>query len=276
MILPLVPTTLDYLVTVDTSNLLGNLAYVNTRRTRFRKQPLRPTATGWEYLVTTLEFEQTETKGLAQLDADTAGLRDELRIETDTTGTLHRITNKEELRRKWTELEPRLTKKYRHSPDITPGMVQGLGQVLHGEGYLEGILCRGYEYGILFPGLYGTAYDEQPVPGAPRTIARFLGDFDLPLLTTVRRQPTVPADVQLGLVVTGHVDPAHYPAAGVRDALRELTDQYDLDTRLNLQHLESYEFDRNQELRYGAQFTIYGVPGVLLSKTSCTLAVAPA
>lgn len=275
--LPLVPTALEYTIKVETANLLGNLAYLNTRQTRFRKQPLRPTATGgWEYAVTVLAFEQTATEGLAQLDADTAALRRELRIETDETGTLCRVNNKEDLRQQWEALRPELEKKYRRSPDITPGMVQGLGLVLHGDGYLEDILRRGYEYGTLFPGLYGPHYDARPVPGSPRTIARFLGDFDLPLLTTVRAQPTVPADVQLGLVVEGQLDTAHYPAEAVRKALCELTDQYDLDTRLNLQHLESYEFDRNAELRYGAQFTVFGVPGVLMSKTTCTLAVAGA
>lgn len=273
--LPLAPTSLEYTIKVETANLLGNLAYLNTRQTRFRKQPLRPTAAGgWEYAVTVLAFEQTATEGLAQLDADTAALRRELLIETDASGTLRRIGNKPDLRQQWEALRPALEKKYRQSPDITPGMVQGLGHVLHGDGYLEDILRRGYEYGTLFPGLYGPHYGPQPVAGAPRTIARFLGDFDLPLLTTVQRQTTVPADVHLGLVVKGQLDAAHYPAQAVRDTLRELTDQYDLDTRLNLEHVESYEFDHNAELRYGAQFTIFGVPGVLMSKTTCTLAVA--
>ena len=143
--------------------------------------------------------------------------------------------------------------------------------MLHGDGYLEDVLRRGCEYGTLFPGLYGQSYTAAPLPGRPRTIARFLGNLDLPLLTTTRQQASVPADVRLGLLVEGQVDAEAYPAAEARQALRTMTDRYDLDTTLRLQHLESYEFDQNAELRHGAQFTVFGVDGVFMSKTLCTL-----
>ena len=269
---PLSPTTQEYTVTVEVASVLGNLAYVNTRRTRFRKQPLHPTPQGWCYAVTVLDFEQSEGRGLAQLDADTASLRRELLVETDAAGGLLRIGNKAELQRQWTELQPQLLHKYRHSEEISPAMVTGIGLVLNGDGYLEDVLRRGYEYGILFPALYGPHYTAQPVPGRSRTIARFLGDLDLPLQTTTRRQEPVPADVHLGLLVEGQLDAANYPADAAQQVLRNMTDRFNLDTTLRVQHLESYEFDHNAELQHAAQFTVYGVEGVFMNKTMCNLA----
>jgi hypothetical protein len=268
---PLLPTTRDYTVTVQTTNLLGNLLYENTRQTTFRKQPLQKTAEGWLYEVTVQSFQQTENQGLAQLDADTARLRRRLLIETDAKGALQRICNKEELRTAWARLEPELQRKYRRSNQITPGMVSGIGQVLHGDGYLEDVLRRGYEYGTLFPAFYGQEYGETPVPGPPRTIARFLGNLDLPLTTRIKRRPQTLPDVELALVVEGQVDQHAYPAEAVRQGLRTMTDRYDLDTTLNSQHVESYEFDHLSALLNAAQFTIFGVPGVFMSKTTCTL-----
>ncbi|TGE29456.1 hypothetical protein [Hymenobacter metallicola] len=268
---PLVPTTQDYTVTVQTTSLLGNLLYENTRRTAFRKQPLQKTADGWLYSVSVLDFKQTETNGVAQLDADTAQLRSHLLIETDAAGGLLRVCNKAELRNQWQALEPKLLKKYRRSEQITPGMVAGIGQVLHGDGYLEDVLRRGYEYSSLFPPFYGQSYDEQPTQGRPRTIARFLGNLDLPLQTEIKRQAQVPADVAVGLAVEGKVDMEAYQEEAARQALRTMTDQYDLDTTLRSQHRESYEFDHQEALLHAAQFTIYGVQGVFMNKTLCML-----
>lgn len=273
---PALPSAQYCTLTVQTTSLLGNLLYENTHTSRLHKQPLGKSATGWRYAVSVLDFQQTEPHGLAQLDADTAELRRELLLETDETGQLSRVTNKAALRQHWDELHPRLLRKYRHSDQITPAMIDGIGQVLHGDGYLEDVLRRGYEYGTLFPAFYGREYGPEPTPGQPRTVARFLGNLDLPLLTTVKQQTQVPADVSYGLIVEGHLDTENYPAEAARQALRTLTDQYDLDTSLRVQHLESYEFDAQQELCNGAQFTVYGVEGVFFTKTVCTLATAPA
>ncbi|HLK96425.1 MAG TPA: hypothetical protein VK364_01530, partial [Hymenobacter sp.] len=172
LLLPQFPATMVCTTTVQTTSLLGNLFYENTRTTRFQKQPLEKTAQGWLYAVTMLDFHQTELNGLAQLDADTAALRRQLVIETDHTGQLVRVCNKEQLRKQWEELHPQLLKKHRHSDTISPAMIAGIGQVLHGDGYLEDVLRRGYEYGTLFPALYGQPYSPTPTPGQPRTIAR--------------------------------------------------------------------------------------------------------
>jgi hypothetical protein len=103
---PLLPTTQDYTVTVQTTSLLGNMLYENTRHTIFRKQPLQKTPQGWLYAVSVLSFKQTENNGVAQLDADTAQLRSKLLIETDASGGMLRVCNKEELRDKWKEIPP--------------------------------------------------------------------------------------------------------------------------------------------------------------------------
>lgn len=256
---------------VQTTSLLGNMLYENTRHTMFRKQPLQKTDLGWLYAVSMLSFKQTETNGLAQLDADTAHLRSKLLIETDVAGGLLRVRNKEALREQWEMLRPQLLKKYHHSDYITPDMVAGIGQVLHGDGYLEEVLARGYEYGTLFPSFYGRSYDEQPTEGRPRTIARILGNLDLPLRTEVKRRMEVPLDVAIGLVVEGALDRDLYQEDVARQALRTMTDQYNLDTTLRSQHRESYEFGHDGELLNAAQFTVYGVQGVFMNKTVCTL-----
>ncbi|HEX8658710.1 MAG TPA: hypothetical protein VF690_14290 [Hymenobacter sp.] len=275
-LLPPFPVTMFCTITVQTTSLLGNLFYENTRTTRFQKQPLEKVGQGWRYAVTMLDFQQTERHGLAQLDADTAALRRQLIIDTDHTGQLVQVCNKPQLREQWNALRPQLLKKHRDSDAISPAMIDGIGQVLHGDGYLEEVLRRGYEYGTLFPALYGQPYGSAPTPGPPRTIARFLGDLDLPLSTTVKRQSPVPADVAHGLLVEGQLNLAEYPADAVRQALRTMTDQHDLDTTLRAEHVESYEFDDRHELRHGAQFTLYGVEGVFMNKTLCTLAAQSA
>lgn len=271
---PEFPATRTYTVQVQVTSLLGNLLYENTRTTRFEKRLVQQKGSGWVFAVTMQDFQQTENRGLAQLDADTLDLRRELIIETDQDGQLQRVANKEALRQQWAELHPVLRRKYRDSEQITPGMLDGIGQVLHGDGYLENVLRQGDEYGLLFPGLYGQRYELAPAPGQPRTIARFLGDADIPLTTTVRRTPQVPADVAYGVLVEGRVNEAEYPAADVRQALRTMTDQHNLDTGLRLEHRESYEFDATHELSYGARFTVYGVEGVLFNRTVATLAPA--
>ena len=270
---PLFPIAQICTTKVQVTSLLGNLLYENTRTTQFEKRPIRPTAQGgWLFALITQQFEQTETVGLAQLDADTMELRGELLIETDRTGQLLQIANKEELRRKWADLRPVLRRKYRDSEDITPAMVEGIGQVLHGDGYLENVLRQGYEYGLLFPGVYNQSYTLTPTAGQARVLPRFLGDADIPLLTTARQTPQVPADVAYGVLVNGQLNEAEYPAQAVQHALRTMTDQLHLDTRLRLEHRESYEFDAQYELRHGARFTVYGVEGVLMNRTVATLA----
>jgi hypothetical protein len=269
---PSFPATAEYTVTVETTSLLGNLAYVNTRRTSYRKQPLQQTAQGWLYALTTLNFEQTQTNGLAQLDADTAQLRQELLIETDAQGGLLRVGNKAELRSKWQDLQPELLRKYQGSDEITPAMIEGIGFVLNGDGYLEDVLRRGYEYSTLFPALYDQHFGSQPQPSRPRTFARFFGDLDLPVRTTARQKEPVPADVHVGLVLEGRVNQEEYSSEELGHALRTMTDVYNLDTTLRMEHVESYEFDNQHELRNAAQFTIYGVEGVFMTKNLCTLA----
>ena len=87
-------------------------------------------------------------------------------------GGLLRVYNKEKLRDQWELLRPELLQKYRRADYITPGMVEGIGQVLPGDGYLEDVLSRGYEYGTLFPPFYGPSYGrtygEQPTADRPR------------------------------------------------------------------------------------------------------------
>lgn len=272
LLLPQFPAAQLCTTTVKTTSLLGNLLYENTRITRFRKQPLEKTSSGWLYAVTVLDFHQTEQNGLAGLDADTAALRSELLIETDYTGQLVRVCNKASLREQWDTLHPKLRKKYKGSDTVTPGMVDGIGQVLHGDGYLEDILRRGYEYGTLFPALYGQPYGTIPTPGQPRTLARFLGNLDLPLTTAVKRQEKVPDDMAYGLLVKGQLNMTEYQADAAQQALRTMTDQYDLDTTLRVEHVESYEFNMDRELCHAAQFTVYGVEGVFMNKTLCTMA----
>ncbi|MBO0933309.1 hypothetical protein [Fibrella aquatilis] len=269
--MPQMPGAQRCLVDVQTTSILGNLAYDNVRKSEFIKTPLKQTPTGWQFRVELVQFNQEETGGLARLDSDTLQLRNNMLVETDHTGQLIRILNKEELRLKWAALRPSLLHKYSHDEQITPVMIEAIGYVLNGDGYLEETLNRGYEYSLLFPPLYTKNYTEKPIASRPRIIARFLGDLNLTFTTTATQRTDLPPDAAYGVFMEGAVDKATYPTEAVRQGLRNITDEPLLDTTLNAQHMESYEFDASSNLLYGAQSTMYGVSGVFFTRNVATI-----
>ncbi|HEX8504094.1 MAG TPA: hypothetical protein VF630_01905 [Hymenobacter sp.] len=270
---PVLPAGQLCTVTIQTFHHLGNTAYENTAETVFEKIPLSTGGGGRVFRLGIRSFQQTNTGGLNQLDEDMVKLKEELVVETDEAGRLHRVLNKSQLKQKFQELRPSLLRKYTNAnvPFITPAIINNLGQVLEGDGYLEDVLNTSPEYALLFPGLYGRAYTATPEPLGPRLIPRILGNVDLPLLLAASRPESVPEDVAYGVYLTGRIDETEFRADDLQQALRTVTDQFDLEVTLKAQHQESYEFDNRRELLYGARLTDYRVAGVFSTQVVSTL-----
>ncbi|HEX8326830.1 MAG TPA: hypothetical protein VF629_04770 [Hymenobacter sp.] len=271
---PALPANQVCTVTVQTFHHLGNTAYENTAETVFEKTLLRAGSEGHVFRLLVRSFTQTNTSGLNRLDEDMTKLKEELVVETDEAGRLRRVLNKSQLKQRFEELRPSMLRKYTDAPFITPGIINNIGLVLEGDGYLEDVLNASPEYSLLFPGLYGRAYTATPAPLGRRLIPRVLGNLDLPLLTAAARTESVPAGVAYGVYVTGQVNEAEFRADDLQQATRAITDQFDLDATLRARHQESYEFDDRHELLFGAQLTDYRVPGVFSTQVVSTLKTA--
>jgi hypothetical protein len=268
---PALPATQQYAITSQTFHHLGNRAYENTTETLFEKTPLGPGEHRPVVRITVRGFTESNPRGLNQLDALLVQLKEELLIETDAAGGLGRILNKEQLAQKYQELRPALLRQAESLPLLTPAIISNIGRLFAGDGYLEDVLRTSPEYGLLLPGLYGQAYSPEPVALGTRLLPRILGNVDLPLLVAATRTPTVPPDVAYGVYVTGKVDEENFRASDLQQALRTITDRFDLDTTLRARHQESYEFDAAGELRYAARLSDYGVAGVFSTQQVCTL-----
>jgi hypothetical protein len=268
---PTPPASQQCTITTQTFHHLGNRAYENTTETLFEKTPLGPGEHGPVVLITVRGFTESNPRGLNQLDALLVQLKEELIIELDSKGSLGRILNKEQLAQKYQALRPALLRQADGLPLLTPAIIANIGRLFAGEGYLEDVLRAAPEYGLLLPGLYGQAYSAEPAALGTRLLPRILGNVDLPLLVAATRTPTVTSDVAYGVYVTGKVDEEHFRAGDLQQALRTITDRFDLDTTLRARHQESYEFDAAGELRYAARLSDYGVAGVFSTQQVCTL-----
>ena len=271
---PIIPADQLCIVTVQTFYHLGNTAYENTAETVFEKIFLSAGENSLVFRLLIRSFKQTNTSGLNRLDEDMVKLKQEMVIEIDEAGRLHRVLNKGPLKQRFQQLQPEMLRKYTGAPFITPTIINNLAQVLEGDGYLEDVLNASPEYRLLFPGLYGRAYGTVSEPAGPRLIPRILANVDLPLRLTAARTETVPADVAYGVYVTGQLDGAEFRANDLQQAVRAITDQFDLNATLRVRHQESYEFDSRHELLYGAQLTDYQVPGVFSTQVVSTLKTA--
>lgn len=244
---------------------LGSLVNESASQLRLRRTLRQVTPTGgFIFELTTLARVQTPMAGAAGLSAELAPLLETLIIETDATGRLVHVANKNQLRTQWAALLPRLQAKYRQDPDVPPALLTQLGQVLDGDDALETVLARSPEYGLLFPPLYGQPLStDTPLPGSA-VLSRFVGELDLPLRTETLLEAASPSGDVAGTVrVAGEVDEPHYAADEARRALCALTDQPNLDTSVVALHQETYTFGRRHELVEASRHTRGDVPGVM-------------
>lgn len=259
------PPRQECAVGVQTGVRIGGALYETTMQLVVRKTRQQATAAGWLVELTTLEFAQQATNELEELAGYMAEVRGRLLVEVSRTGGLARILNKEELQKKWAALKPALAARYRASTQVTPALLDELGQVLHGEGHLEEVLRRAPEYRLLFPAVFGQAYSPATAQPGRVVLKRFLGELDLPVLTrTHLAEPAAPTGA-CSLQVLGWIDEAHYPAAGVQQAVRSLTDRPAADPTLELIYRENYALGPAPYLgvAHAASHTRYEVPGVL-------------
>lgn len=270
LLAPAAPANQVCTVTVQTFHHLGNLAYENTAETVFEKTLLSAGPNGCVFRLVTRSFTQTATGGLNRFDEEVARLKEELVVETDAAGHLRRVLNKGQLKEKFHALRPLLLRKAPGAPFVTPAIINNMGAVLEGDGYLEDVLNASPEYRLLFPGLYGRAYAATPAPLGQWLIPRILANVDLPLRTAAARTAPVPPGLAHGVYVTGQVDEDEFRADDLQQAVRAITDQFDQKVVLRARHQESYEFDAHQEMLYGAQLSDYGVAGVFSTQIVAT------
>lgn len=259
------PPRQECAVGVQTGVRIGGVLYETTLQLVVRKTRQQATAVGWLVELATLDFVQQATNELEELASYVAEVRGRLLVEISRTGGLLRILNKEELQKKWAALKPALATRYRASTQITPQLLDQLGQVLHGEGHLEEILLRAPEYRLLLPAVFGQAYSPAMAQPGRVVLKRFLGELDLPVLTrTHLAEPPAPTGA-CTLEVLGWMEETSYPAAGVQQAVRALTNRPGADPTLNLIYRENYVLGPAPYLgvTHAASHTRYEVPGVV-------------
>ena len=271
------PASQQCAVVVQTGVRIGGALYETTARLVVRKT-WQSTTTGWLVEATTLDFAQEATNDQEELAGFLAEVKGRLLVELDQAGRLQRILNKEELQKKWAALRPALKARYRTSAEVTPALLDQLGQVLHGDGYLEEVLLRAPEYQLLFPAIFGQTYaTASPRPGAT-ILKRFLGELDLPVLTEARLQAPPAPDGTCVVQVVGWPAGEGYPAAGIRQAVRSITDRFDVVPTLNLLYSETYALGPApyQGVASAATYLHYEVPGVVGREVTALLSTLPA
>lgn len=252
-------------VVVQTGVRIGGVRYDTSTQLVVRKTRQQVTLQGWVVELATLDFVQDPTTELEELAGYLAQVKDRLVVEVDCTGQLRRIANKEELQAKWAALKPTLQERYRTSTEITPRLLDQMGRVLHGDGQLEAVLRQAPEYRLLFPPLFQQHYHTAASLPGTALIKGFLGELDLAVVTEARLAGPPAADGACSVQVVGWVDPAQYPAAGVRQAVRAITDRFDVDPTLNLLYRETYALGPApyRAVQHAACYTRYEVPGVV-------------
>lgn len=252
-------------VVVQNTLRIGGVTYETSSQLVVRKTRQQITSQGWVVELATLEFLQEPTTELEELAGYLAQVKDRLLVEVDFSGQLRRIANKEELQAKWAALKPMLQEKYQTSAEVTPLLLDQMGQVLHGDGPLEEALRQAPEYRLLFPPLFQQHYHTDVSQPSTALIKRFMGTLDLPVVTEARLAEPPAADGACTVQVVGWIDQAQYPAAGVRQAVRAITDRLDVEATLNLLYRETYAFGPAPYLgvQHAACHTRYEVPGVV-------------
>lgn len=254
----------QYAVTVQDSLRLSNCITENSALFYFKKTVRQVTAQSIVFELETVDFSQTAGHELGPLEEEMVRLKELLLLEIDFNGRLLQVVNKEELRRKWAAIQPVFKARYSHSPAINPAQVEQIGLILNGDGYLESVLAKSPAYSILFPTVYGRLYTAAAPHRSCTAIPRFIGELELPLLLETRLEDHPVLGGLSKVVVDGFVDHANYPGEEAQQALRKLTDKFDLDTSLLALHQESYSFDESplQKLLEATRYTRYEVPGV--------------
>lgn len=260
-------------ITAHTSLRLGNLCNEKATQLRVRKAMRQATpGGGFIFDITTLSRVQTPTQGAGQLTAELAPLLDALVVETDAAGRLLRVLNKAALRQQWAALKPELQAKYRRNSDVPPKLLHQLGQVLDEDDALETALANSSEYGLLFQPPYGLPFSaDVPVPGTA-VLPHFVGEIDLPLRTESLCEINDLSPGATGAVrVAGEIDLSRYRAADARRALCALTDEPNLDARVQVLHHERYTFGSQYELVEATRHTRADVPGVMSRQVTVLL-----
>ncbi len=253
---------------------LGNLRHESAQCWQVRKTPRHALPDGgFAFALHTLAYQSPPAQGLARLAAELAAILATLEVETAPTGLLVRVVNKAQLQARWAERLPELRTRYRADPAVTPAALEQLGQVLAEGEELEGLLATWPEYQLLFPPLYGHVLSTTETRPGTAVLARFVGEVDLPLRTSMRLAgealPTGAATSRIE--VAGEVDPARYRAAEVGQALRALLDEPRLDASVLALHHEAYTLGSRHELLAARRHTRADIQGVVSQQLTLRL-----
>jgi len=250
---------------VQTVVRIGGARYETATNWTVRKTRQPPTPQGGVVEVQTLHFDQEPTTDLEELAGYLAQVQERLVVETDRTGQLSRVLNKAELQAKWTALKPTLQARYRTSAEVSAQVLDQLDIVLGEDDNLERALRQAPGYRLLFPALFGRPYYTAAAQPGSTVLKGFLGELDLALLTETLLAEPASANGACTVQVTGWVDETQFPAAGVRKAVRAITDRLDVDPSLNLLYRETYGLGPTpyRGVAHAASYVRYEVPGVV-------------
>lgn len=267
------PASQDSVVVVQTGMRIGGALYQTTAQSVFRKTLQQATPNGWVVEVTTLDFTQEARTDLEELTGYLVRIKERLLVEVDRAGQLRRILNKEEVQAKWEALRPSLKAKYRASAEVTPVLLDQMATILREEGHLENVLRQAPEYQLLFPPVFDRLYHTDTSERGRAEVKQFLGALDLPIVTEARLAEPPGAAGTCTVLVAGWVDGEHYPAADVRQAVRAITDRFDVDPTLHLLYRENYVLGPAPYLgvTHAARHVRYEVPGVVGREVTAVL-----
>ena len=266
------PLTRSYRVVQETTYTLESFTYHNQIETDLLVTVDQNTASGNIFTIQLLRQWQLKKDGTAPIDLDMAGLRKKLVIQTDSTGSISRVLNLEEIRKLWLELRPSIAKKYENDVQAK-AIINKAIEFLYAEGELERILKTSYLYHGLLPGLYGDVFKKENnyrVIGE-RNIANAIGQIAIPFKTVATLDDFNNETGACTIKIDAEIDQEKLDKDGVAKLLRRMTDVYNLNTHIDGFHLESYNFDNHHLITESSQLTQFAIEGTLMYRTVCTI-----
>lgn len=266
------PLTRSYRISQETTYTLESFTYHNQIETDLLMTLDRKTESGHVFTIQLLRQWQLKKDGTEPLDLDMAQLRKKLIIETDRNGSILHVLNLSDIKKLWIEIKPSIAEKY--DKDLqSKAIINSSIAFLYTDGELERILRTSYLYHGLLPGLYAENFKKESdyaIDGY-RNITNAIGAIALPFKTVAK---LADYDAQTGnctIKIEGEIDQENLDKDGVAKLLRKMTDVYNLNTRLDGFHLESYIFDQDHLISESSQLTQYAIEGTLMYRTVCTI-----
>ena len=190
-------------------------------------------------------------------------------LQTDLTGNILQITNKEQILDRWRQQRKIWQAKHRSSALPAEQLLQA-ETMLSVENGLETYLQHSSLYAILFPGLYGH-YELHQSWQQEKSIPRFLSEYSLPFVTQCSLTPTTEYDILRQLNVVGVLDETKLAQKPFAKWLKNAVDTYDLRVKVTAELQEEYDFERDGWLTHAEQFVVAEAAGCYSHTVARTL-----